>query len=176
MNRFRFGVFLASLCWCVASQGSTLWVKSPAAVLSLTTIPKNVSAVCPLETKLTQTVVAALQAHHVDAAGYDGAEPTAPGPQLVLKIVAVGGTGGGGWSGAKNMIVAADLSNEGKRIASLTKMRSSKGGIFGAVTGTCGILDDVSLALADDFAVWVQVQERSINLDQASAPAATTEP
>jgi len=77
------------------------------------------------------------------------------GKVLRLTITSVIGAGGGAWSGPKTMTVRADLLQSGKVIASTVKSRSSGGGAFGGMKGTCQIFERVMTTLGADVAAWL---------------------
>jgi len=77
------------------------------------------------------------------------------GKVLRLTITSVVGAGGGAWSGPKTMTVRADLLESGKVIASTVKSRSSGGGAFGGMKGTCQIFERVMKTLGADVAAWL---------------------
>jgi hypothetical protein len=78
------------------------------------------------------------------------------GKVLKVTIVNVVGVGGGAYSGPKSMTVRADLLQSGKVIATTTKERTSGGGAFGGMKGTCAIFGRVAKTLGSDVATWVQ--------------------
>lgn len=77
------------------------------------------------------------------------------GKVLKLTITSVIGAGGGAWSGPKTMTVRAELLQSGKVVASTVKSRSSGGGAFGGMKGTCQIFDRVMTTLGADVAAWL---------------------
>jgi len=77
------------------------------------------------------------------------------GKVLKLTITSVIGAGGGAWSGPKTMTVRADLLESGKVVASTVKSRSSGGGAFGGMKGTCQIFERVMTTLGSDVAAWL---------------------
>ena len=79
------------------------------------------------------------------------------GKDRVLKvtIVNVVGVGGGAYSGPKSMTVRAELLQSGKVMATTTKERTSGGGAFGGMKGTCQIFGRVAKALGSDVAGWL---------------------
>jgi len=79
----------------------------------------------------------------------------AQGKVLKLTITSVIGAGGGAWSGPKTMTVRAELLQSGKVVASTVKSRSSGGGAFGGMKGTCQIFDRVMTTLGSDVAAWL---------------------
>ena len=84
-------------------------------------------------------------------------DPAAAGPDRVLHltILSAHGAGGGGWSGPKSITMRADLVQNGKVLQTTVKRRSSTGGMFGGMSGTCSILERDARALAVDIAKWL---------------------
>ena len=91
-----------------------------------------------------------------------GAAPLRPPAQpgelkyLKLTIVEVHGWGGGSWSGAKNVRLRADLLQGGREIATRLFFRGSRGGAWGGMIGTCGIMDRIAETLGRDVAGWAK--------------------
>ena len=79
----------------------------------------------------------------------------AQGKVLKLTITSVVGAGGGAWSGPKSMTVRAELVQSGKVVASTVKSRTSGGGAFGGMKGTCQIFERVMTTLGSDVAAWL---------------------
>ena len=73
------------------------------------------------------------------------------GRVLELKILEVHAPGGGPFSGPKSMLVAAELKEGGRTVATARGKRMTAGP-FG---GTCGQLDKVGRAIAVDIGAWL---------------------
>lgn len=97
--------------------------------------------------RVSQNFPGSLQIKDVSAAGSDKV--------LQLTILSAQGAGGGGWSGPKSVTIRADLMQNGKVVQTTVKHRSSTGGMFGGMTGTCSILERDARALAVDIAQWL---------------------
>ena len=84
--------------------------------------------------------------------------PAEPGELKYLKltIVEVHGWGGGSWSGAKSVRLRADLQQSGRQIATHIFFRGSRGGAWGPMMGTCGIMDRIAETLGRDAAGWAK--------------------
>lgn len=76
---------------------------------------------------------------------------------LKLTILSVHGAGGGGWSGPKSMTVRADLLQGGQVVRTTVLQRSSTGGVFGGMSGTCAIMERIAVALGKDVSVWLSM-------------------
>lgn len=72
-----------------------------------------------------------------------------------LTILSVYGVGGGSWSGPKSISVRAELMQNGQVIATSVKQRSSTGGVFGGMMGTCAIMERIAVVLGKDIAAWL---------------------
>ena len=108
---------------------------------------------CELEGKLDEWVMESVSKKYPGAARGDKA--AGKDKLLKLTIVNVYGVGGGAYSGPKSMAVQAELMQGGKVIATTTKSRSSGGGAFGNMKGTCAIFGRVARALGSDVAAWL---------------------
>lgn len=84
-------------------------------------------------------------------------EAAEPSGQKVLRLTiqSAYGVGGGGWSGPKSIMLRAQLVEDGRVLADRLLRRSSRGGVWGGVTGTCPIFERVAVALGKDVANWV---------------------
>jgi hypothetical protein len=97
-----------------------------------------------------------------------------PGDALLLKVsvVSATGAGGGGWSGPKSVVVRADVMRGAQTLTTKIFTRSSSGGAFGGVTGTCPIFGRIAVALGRDVAAWAPGELAVAR----SAPAAAEAP
>ncbi|GHD62319.1 hypothetical protein [Jeongeupia chitinilytica] len=87
---------------------------------------------------------------------------------LRLQITHVLGVGGGGMSGPKAITVNAELLEGGKVVRQTKVNRWSTGGMFGAMRGTCSILDSCAAAIGKDLGKWVN--NPSFQIKEEAAP------
>ena len=57
---------------------------------------------------------------------------------------------------AKSVAIRADLYKEGKLLGNYTPSRNSGGGVFGAYTSSCGVLERTVNTLGSDVAKWMK--------------------
>jgi len=74
---------------------------------------------------------------------------------VTVTILSAQGVGGGGWSGGKTLTVRADITQAGELVASKIFITNSRGGIAGAVSGTCWIFERIARVTADRMARWI---------------------
>src|SRR5574342_1003867 len=149
---------MATLACAVGFSGASqaqerLLVQVPAVLDPSAAVIDTVKRECSLESTLGNWVLESVSAKVPGSAALAGGAQK--GKVLKVTIVNVFGAGGGAWSGPKSMTVRADLMQSGKVIASTTKQRSSGGGAFGGMKGTCAIFGRVMKALGADVAAWV---------------------
>ena len=111
----------------------------------------SVKRECELEAKIDEWVMESVSKKYSAARG----DKAGSGKTLRVTITNVFGVGGGAYSGSKSMSVQADLMQGGKVIATTTKNRSSGGGAFAGMKGTCAIFGRVAKALGADVAAWL---------------------
>jgi hypothetical protein len=139
-----------------ASAGEHIFVQLPVMVDPSAPVPAAVKNQCTVETALGAQAMAEI-AKRVDPAVQSVATPDQAGNDKLVQItiLAVQANGGGAWSGPKSMTVRADILKGGARIATTILTRSTNGGAFAGLTGTCTMLERVTNALGKDVAVWV---------------------
>jgi len=115
----------------------------------------SVKRECELEEKVDEWVYESVSKKYPGTARARKSGDAGNGKVLKLTITSVIGVGGGAYSGAKSMTVQAELIEGGKVVASTTKNRSSGGGAFGGMKGTCAIFGRVAKALGADVAAWL---------------------
>jgi len=111
---------------------------------------------CALETMVGDWVLESVSKRHPGSAKLHAGDKAGNGTLLKVTIVNVVGVGGGAYSGPKSMTVRAELLQSGKVIATTTKERTSGGGAFGGMKGTCAIFGRVAKTLGSDVAAWVR--------------------
>jgi len=132
-----------------------LFIQAPAVFGPSVQVVDSVRKDCELEEKVGDWVFDGVSKKYPGAARVRKPAEAGNGRLLKLTIVSVFGVGGGAYSGAKSMTVQADLVQGGKVVASTTKSRSSGGGAFGGMKGTCAIFGRVAKALGADVAAWL---------------------
>lgn len=148
---------VACLLLCSQANSATLKVKIPADYFSEASVPLKMRENCALDRQLGEAVLQRAQATLPKVSVLAGAPDNDEELQLSLTILAMSGTGGGGWSGSKMMVVKADLANKQGRIATVTKSQVSKH-LIGIASGSCGLLAHVANLLAEDFGQWLKLQ------------------
>jgi hypothetical protein len=154
-----------------ASQGDEkLFVQVPAIYDSQAQVPPAVWHECDLGRHIGEQVLQRVSERFRGALPLDST--LGPGQEKTLKLTIVGvrGLGGGAWSGAKTILLRADLQQDGREIAMTVVDRSSKGGPLGGVSGTCPIMERISVALGRDVAAWLP-RVIGASPDTAAAPA-----
>lgn len=110
---------------------------------------------CALDGMVGQWVMESVSKKYPGATRLDKDASAGKGKVLKVTIINVVGVGGGAYSGPKSMTVRADLLQSGKVIATTTKERTSGGGAFGGMKGTCSIFGRVAKTLGSDVAAWL---------------------
>jgi len=110
---------------------------------------------CALDTMVGDWVLESVSKKHPGSKKLQQGDSAGKGKLLKVTIVNVVGVGGGAYSGAKSMTIRAELLQSGKVIATTTKERTSGGGAFGGMKGTCQIFGRVAKTLGSDVAAWV---------------------
>jgi hypothetical protein len=115
----------------------------------------SVKRECGLDTMVGDWVLESVGKKYPGSAKLHQGDSAGNGKVLKVTIVNVVGVGGGAYSGPKTMAVRAELLQSGKVLATTTKERSSGGGAFGGMKGTCQIFGRVAKALGSDVAGWL---------------------
>lgn len=149
------------LATSLSAEGASLWVSSPARLYERHNITRVAIEECAPQQALAQAVIEEMAALTPDVqpwASTTALDDKDRTPRLILTILS-GNTGGGGsWTGSKMLMIRAELERPGAATLSMVKSRAGKGGMFGAVKGTCGILQSVADSLAEDVAAWLKKQ------------------
>lgn len=168
VHRARCVLFLACLALpLTAAAGGSITISKQAAFDSKLNVPDAVRAECDLPNKVSKFV------QEYSAKGFDKVtladqvSAKTPGKALSLKITDVLGTGGGAWSGYKQVTVEGTLWENGKVIGTFTGTRYSGGGAFGGYKGTCAILGRCTKAIGKDVASWLQAPTLNARLGDA---------
>ena len=110
---------------------------------------------CALDGMVGNSVLESVSKKYRGATRLDKDASAGKSRLLKVTIINVVGVGGGAYSGPKSMTVRADLLEAGKVIATTTKERTSGGGAFGGMKGTCSIFGRVAKTLGSDVASWL---------------------
>lgn len=128
-------------------------VKAPAEYDANSRTRDGIRSECALEVLVANNVFAQIEQRFPGALLANGAPPAAQDKVVTLTILNATGHGGGSWSGPKALAVRADVMQDGKLVRSIVKSRNSRGGMFGGMMGTCGILERAASTVAKDIAV-----------------------
>jgi hypothetical protein len=131
-----------------------LRILMPAKVYEAGIVPQAV-AECGIANHLASTALAAIVKHGFEATPVATVEEAGNEKVVVLTIMMAQGFGGGGWSGAKSMVVKASLRQGGVSLASKEFRRTTHtlGGMF---SGTCPMFQKVAESIGGDTAVWLK--------------------
>ena len=110
---------------------------------------------CALDTMVGDWVLESVSKKHPGTKKVQQGDKPGNGKVLKVTIINVMGVGGGAYSGPKGMTVRAELMQSGKVLATTTKERTSSGGAFGGMKGTCAIFGRVAKTLGSDVAGWL---------------------
>lgn len=127
----------------------------PTQFASGVSVVDSVKRECELEEKIDEWVYESVSKKFPGAARLEKGRSAGDDKVLKVTITNVYGAGGGAYSGPKSMAVQVELVQGGKVIASTSKNRSSGGGAFGGMKGTCAIFGRVAKALGADVAAWL---------------------
>lgn len=127
-------------------------------------VPAAVKAECDLETKIPNYVFAEAKG---EVQGLSFVDKPGAGRTLSMTIKSVAGSGGGAWSGPKQVTIEGKLLEKNKVVGSFVATRFSSGGAFGAYKGTCKILDRCAKALGKDVAGWLMEPTMNARLGDA---------
>lgn len=137
-----------------AATNERLFLQLPAMLDPSAPIPDAVREECALEMLLGNYALSALNRSAGSVQSVSAPEQAGDNKLIQLTIIAVHGYGGGGWSGSKSMSIRVDIRKGPAAMGTTVLSRSSRGGVFGGVSGTCAILDRVAGALGKDVADW----------------------
>lgn len=132
-----------------------VFVLVPAIISPTARIPAAVRDQCEVEKLLTENVLSAIGKRYASVQTVNTPQEAGAGTLLQLTILMVDGYGGGSFSGEKTMLIKAEQLRGGNVVATTAFTRSSRGGVFGPLKGTCSILDNTASALGKDVAKWM---------------------
>lgn len=176
---------MSTLSRLACALGLLLLLPTLAAETLLVQVPARLDPSAPItEASRRECEIPALVGNHVlgdlqarmgmGVLALQGAEP-ANGKVLRLTVLSARGVGGGAWSGPKSMTVRADLVEGGQVLGGFTGHRSSRGGAWGGVTGTCAIFERIAVVLGQDIGGWTLMAMRQGNAARPPAPEQAAE-
>ncbi len=145
---------LALATSCVARADEAVFVQVPAVLDSAAPIGQGVKNECGVETLVGNHVFQEVSAREGSGAQVLNTEQVVPAA-LKLTIISALGAGGGAWSGRKSIGLRADFLRNGRVVRTAMFERSSKGGFWGGMSGTCPIMERIAVALGKDVAKWL---------------------
>jgi hypothetical protein len=158
-----------------ASANERLFLQVPAILDPSAPIPAAVKNECALEMLLGNYALSAIDQRVGSVQSISTPEQAGTGKVVQLVILSAHGVGGGAWTGSKSISIRVDIRKEGAIVGSTVLTRSSGGGVFGGVMGTCAILDRVAKALGKDVAVWLSRTQPIESGPKAAEPPDETE-
>ncbi len=151
--------FPAILALCIAQPvraQEKIAVAVPALLGDAAAVGANVKRECAVEDKLGEEVFQRVSERFAGTGKTQSSGPFAASDTVVrITILGMHGAGGGSWSGAKSIIIRAEVLQDAKVVHSTILTRTSRGGAFGGLTGTCPIMDRIAAALGRDAAAWL---------------------
>lgn len=147
-----------------AAHAANIGIQKTAAYDKDAAVPAAVKAECDLETKIPNYVFAQAKG---DIEGLTFVDKPGAGRTLSMTIKSVAGSGGGAWSGPKQVTIEGRLTENNKVVGTFVGTRFSGGGAFGAYKGTCKILDRCAKALGKDVAGWLMEPTMNARLGDA---------
>lgn len=139
----------------VAHSGTGTLLIKPIAFKQDAYIRDAVKQECNLDGKLTQFIEEYAAGQYAEIITDSTATP-ADAQVLTIEIESVQGSGGGAWSGAKDVVIGGVLTQNGKTLGYFKGRRYSGGGMFGGYKGTCAILGRCVKALGRDVSEWLR--------------------
>lgn len=137
--------------WVWASE--KLFFQRPIEVDAAAPYPENIKNECALEMLLENYIVSEL-GRHGEVQTITNPDQANGGTWFKTTILAVHGYGGGSWSGPKSLSMRVDVKQGDATLKSTVLDRSSRGGVFGGVKGTCSIFDRITKVLSQDMGRW----------------------
>ncbi len=134
--------------------GGALSIVRRAPLIEPSAMPEDVRDECNPEEGLINYIAKEAADEGFGVALVDSAEGIA-GVVLEVQLVGILATGGGAWSGPKQVRCQGWLTQDGVKIADFRGQRTSGGGMYGGFKGTCSILDTCIEELGEDIAEWL---------------------
>jgi hypothetical protein len=163
-------VFLSAIVALCLAQGARaeerIAVTVPAILDPAAPIAEGVKHSCGVEAKVGEEIFLRISERFPGTEKTRAPQTIALGRTVVkVTILGVLGPGGGGWSGFKSISIRADVMRNAKMIVSRILNRTSSGGIWGGISGTCPIMDRIAVALGRDVAAWLPAGLASVGPD-----------
>lgn len=159
-----------------ASASERLFLQIPAILDPSAPIPTAVKNECALEMLLGNYALSAIDQRIGSVQSVSAPEQAGINKVVQLTIISAHGFGGGGWSGSKSASIRVDIRKEGTIVGSTVLTRSSRGGVFGSVQGTCALFDRIARALGKDVAVWLSHGSAAQPAQSVSKASSSGEP
>lgn len=150
------GLMIAGAPICAALADDAIAVLTPAYYLPGASVVNKVKQECGIEQMVASRTLAALGKQGMAATAVTDAASAGATPVISLGIAAVGGVGGGGWTGPKWLTLKAEIVQQGKVSRMVQLTRTTTGGVFGGFKGTCSLIDRCATKLAEDIAHWAK--------------------
>lgn len=146
---------LAGLVLAAPALADETRIELPVPFASAAIIADNIKTECSIGTTLAQALQAKAGTHGqrvvVGTAGAD----SGAGRSLQLEIVEAQSAGNAFSGHFKSTAVRGVLFEDGRRVASVTARRVSRGGAFAGFKGSCQVLDRTVNRIGDDLAQWL---------------------
>ena len=136
-----------------------------APLLDPSSMPEDVRKECNPEAGLVRYIEQEAREAGFQVTLVDAAEGAA-GRVLEVKITSILATGGGAWSGPKQVRCTGILFQDGQTVASFHAQRTSGGGMYGGFKGTCSILDTCIEELGEDITEWLRAPTMDAKLGE----------
>lgn len=150
-----------ALCLPLLSHASDkMLVLVPAILDPAAPIDYNVKNECGVEMLIGNQALQRVNERFGGTAQAVDKEETTADPLLKVTILSVHGIGGGSWTGPKSISVKAQIMQNGQAAQSTILQRTSSGGFFGGMTGTCAIMERIAVTLGKDIANWTAMAAR----------------
>ncbi|MBP0599513.1 hypothetical protein J8I26_15455 [Herbaspirillum sp. LeCh32-8] len=159
----------------LTAQADTLRVQVPAQYADNAPVMDRIRDECAVEEMVGNYVFRHVSRKYPDALQASDPAELNKGRVLKLTILSVQGVGGGGWSGAKAILVHGDLMQDGQVVRTAVQRDHSRGGMLGGMRGTCSILEIVAESLGKQFTAWlVRMDGVQPSATPLAAPAVVT--
>lgn len=167
----KCALLAAMLLNALETRAESLRVQVPAPYADNAPVMDRIREECAVEEMVGNYVFRHVAQKYPDALQVSDPAELDKGRVLKLTVLSVQGVGGGGWSGSKAILVRGDLMQDGKVVRSAVQRDHSRGGMWGGMRGTCGILEIVADSLGKQFTAWLGRME---GLQPTVVPAAAT--
>lgn len=141
------------LCCATPAFAATVHVQDPVPFSESAYIADNIKAECRMGAQLATAL-----GNNAPKFGNTiefGAEPAEHGRVLNLELVEAQSAGNAFSGHFKSATVRGVLLEEGRKVATVTARRVSRGGAFAGFKGSCDVLERVVNAIGGDLAEWL---------------------